>query len=185
MPRRRHLISLALAAMLLAALGGTAQAHSKPYDESDYSYNGTDTTCTNYDVQWWNWGHTRTDQATAATNYQFFDFSNLYFGRTIITNPANGKWFAEAWSGFFKEENATVLHDAVDAYDTKDVGVYAVRNQKGRVVYHDHGTVIQTYVYDTLGDSKPGGNFLQDPVEVKNTWDPDFDFCALADKLIG
>lgn len=182
--RRSRPVAVALAALLLVALGGTAQARQKPYDENDYAYDGTDTACAKYDVRWWNWGHTRTDPGTARTNGQFFPFSNLYNGRTVITNPVNGKSITERWSGFLKEENARLLHDAVVSYDTKDVGVYVVRDRQGRIAYHDHGTIIQTYVYDTLGDSQPGGTFLEDPVEVKNTWDPTFDFCALADRLL-
>lgn len=58
-------------------------------------------------------------------------------------------------------------------------------DSKGRVVYQDHDTIVTTYVFDTLGDSAPGGQHLADPVEINNTSSPDFDFCRLADKLIG
>lgn len=185
--RRRRLGSFGLAALLLAALAGTAQAHHKVYEEGDWSNPWTDTACGTYEVDGRDWGHYVILDARAQENYQFFYFSNRYNGHTKVTNPANGKWFTEDWSGAYKEINARQYGDDpnVFAYEGKDTGKYRVENRKGKVVFRDHGTVITAYVFDTLGDFAPGGDLVADPVEVKNTWNPDFDFCALADKLIG
>jgi hypothetical protein len=185
---RRRLGSFGLAIVLLAAMAGVAQAHDKPavYDNGGWDNTWTDTAC-GYDIDGRDWGHFVILDARAQENYQFFYFSNSYHGHTKVTNPANGKWFTEDWSGTYKEVNARQLGDDpnVFTYQGKDTGTYRVENRRGKVVYRDHGTVITSYLFDTLGDFTPGGTYLADPVEVKNTWNPGFDFCALADKLIG
>ena len=45
-------------------------------------------------------------------------------------------------------------------YETIDKGKYSITNKRGRVVYRDHGKVVTTYLFDTLGDSQPGGEYL-------------------------
>jgi hypothetical protein len=47
-----------------------------------------------------------------------------------------------------------------------------------------------SWVFDTLGDSAPGGVFLEDPVVVRVSgphpgFEEAFDFCALLISLIG
>lgn len=185
--RIRRLASLAIAGLLLAALAGTAQAHPKIVDQGDWDNPWTDTACDGYVIDGRDWGHWIIEDARKKENYQFFYFSNEYHGHTKVTNPDNGKWFTEDWSGTFKEVHARQFgsNPNVFKYEGKDTGVYRVVNRHGKVVYRDRGTVITQYVFDTLGDFQPGGNVVGDPVELVNTWDPDFDFCALADRLIG
>ena len=98
--------------------------------------------------------------ARAKENYQFFYFTNWYNGHTKVTNPANGKWFTEDWSGIYKEVNARQYGDDpnVFTYEGKDTGKYRITNLHGRVVYRDHGTTINTYVFDTLGDLRPAAH---------------------------
>jgi hypothetical protein len=186
--RRRLRTAIALAALLTLIVAGTTQA-SSIYEQFDYSDQGTDTdVCGRYVVDWHNGGHVVIRKATAATSYQFFYTTDTYRGGTVVRNPANGKSFTERWWGTNREQNArrqTQYPGYVFAYETADTAQYEVRDHHGRVVYRDRGTVTTSFVYDTLGDSRPGGLLLEDPVEIKNTWNPDFDFCKLADGLIG
>jgi hypothetical protein len=47
-------------------------------------------------------------------------------------------------------------------YITKDSGaLYNVYDSDGTLLAHDRGTITERYVFDTLGDSQPGGEFLR------------------------
>jgi hypothetical protein len=184
--RRWLRAAFALAALLALVVPGSAQAYSKVYEEGEWDNTWTDTAC-GYDIDGRDWGQYVILDARAQENYQFFYFSNRYHGHTKVTNPANGKWFTEDWSGSYREINARQYGDDpnVFAYEGNDTTKYRVADRHGKIVYRDRGTVITSFIFDTLGDSAPGGEYLADPVELKNTWDPDFDFCKLADGLIG
>jgi len=81
--------------------------------------------------------------------------------------------------------------DVRDALDTIEVGQpYFIRDKSGKVVLRDVGLIETSYVFDTLGDSTPGGVLLEEPKVVRVVgphpgFEDTFDFCALADELIG
>jgi hypothetical protein len=168
---------------------GSGSHGSGIYDEYDWNDAGTDTgVCDRYVVDWAEGGHVVIRDATAATDFQFFYFTSRWSGHSTVRNPANGRSFTEHWAFAYKEQDArrlTTYPGFVFAYEGNERGSYRVANARGRTVYRDSGRVIISYVFDTLGESTPGGAYLEDPVELKNTWkNQDFDFCKLADRLI-
>ena len=183
--RRRLGVSLALSGLLLATVVGNAQASI--YDRDHWSDHNTYTgVCGGYVVDVSEWGHWKIEDATAATNGQFFYYTSWYNSHNVVSNPNNGKWFTEDKRNKYQEHDATLLYDDVFAFKGVDVGTYVVRNSKGRIVYRDHGTIVNEGQFDTLGDSAPGGQMLDGyPIEISNTWNQGFDFCAFADRLIG
>ena len=188
-PRRSRLLAAAFATVLAFAFAGVAQA--KVYSSEPWSNEWTETACdAGYVIEGKDAGRTILEEPTAAWP-EFFRLTNTFHGHTVVTNPDNGKFFTEDWAGVFREHSivrATEYEGFVYHYKTTDAAVYFVRNGRGKLVYHDEGRVVWSYLFDTQGDGSvgaPGGSYLEEGVELVNTWDPDFDFCALADKLIG
>jgi hypothetical protein len=181
--RRTLGLSIALAALLAVTVAGAADA--KLYARGHWSDSGSFTVCDSYRLDWTNWGHDRLEDATAQTDYQFFYLTIFNNFHTVITNPDTGAWISEGRATEFKEQDARLLYDDVFSYETVDRGTYVVQDSDGNTVFRDRGTVVTSYVYDSLGDSQPGGVYLEDPVELSNTWDQTFDLCAVADDLIG
>ena len=178
--RRRHLGSIVLAGLLLVVAAGTAAAKPTLRDSGSYDNPWTDTFC-GMDVQGRDFGHFEIAEATKATNYQFFYFTNWYNGHTTITNPDTGKWITEDWSGVFKEVCAHPRRDDPNVFDfgTVDTSQYVVKASDGRVLHRESPTVLTKRVFDTFGDSQPGGNELEYR-EIVNTLDQTFDLCAVA-----
>jgi hypothetical protein len=179
--------ALVMAGLLAATLAGTAQARFVSVDPFNVQF--SEPACDDrYVIDGKVRGLDKIDAATAELDYQFFYFRQTYDFRTTVRNPDNGKWFTEHQSGTFSERDAVRLHeydpDFVYAYETVDVGTYSVRDSRGQVVYTDDYRVVTSYVFDSLGDSQVGGEYLEEPVELVNTFDPDFDFCAVADDLL-
>jgi hypothetical protein len=61
---------------------------------------------------------------------------------------------------------------------------------EGRIVLRDRGAIWRTVKFDTLGDSEPGGEFLEETVDRVSGPHPLFDadeetLCALTHDLIG
>ena len=59
--------------------------------------------------------------------------------------------------------------------------MYNVYDSAGTLLARDRGTVTERYVFDTLGDSQPGGEFVsEEVVSSKGLFQSeDLDFCAL------
>jgi hypothetical protein len=176
---------IALAALLALVTAGVVQAGI--YDQDSWDERGADTgVCDRYVVDWHWWGSWQIQDATAATNYQFFHFSTQWNLESVVTNPGNGEWFTEDAHGAYAERHARPLDDDVFAFNTMERSRYEVADSDGRIVYRDPALVLLTWQFDTLGDSAPGGETPDGyPIELANTWDQRFDFCALADELIG
>jgi hypothetical protein len=176
----------AMALVLAAAISAPVSAKSTINDAGSYDDPFTDTVCDGYAVEGRNWGHWQILDATAATNGQFFYFTNWYNGHTKITNPANGKSVTEDWHGVFKEVNAKAQRDNpnVFAFQTVDLATYTMKSARGRLLHAELDLIVISRVFDTLGDSQPGGQELQER-ELINTTDQTFDFCQVLDQAIG
>jgi hypothetical protein len=180
--------ALGFTTLLATALAGPAAAGVN--DRGPWTNEFTDVVCdAGYLVDGDEQGHVRVLDPTPA-NPEFFRFQNWYAGHTTITNAKTGATFSEEWSGDFREHSIERQPGGgyVYRYQTTDSATYKVRDSRGHVVYTEHGRVVASYLFDTVGDGSygaPGGTYLEDPVELENTWDPTFDFCALADSLIG
>jgi hypothetical protein len=183
--RRRHLGSIVLAGLLLVVAAGSAAARPALRDAGTYDNPWTDTFC-GFDVEGRDFGRFEIAEATKATDYQFFYFTNWYNGHTKITNPANGKWITEDWSGRYQEVGAhqETSNPNVFRFGSTDVAHYVVKSASGDVIHREIDTVVTTRLFDTLGDRQPGGNELEYR-ELVNTVDQSFDLCAVAKRLIG
>ena len=185
---RARLVSILAAGML--ALAGTGTAFAGVQETGKWENPIHDTACdAGYVVDGREWGHSRILDPTAAEP-EFFRFANWYNGHTTVTNPATGASFSEEWSGRFWEHSITRTAQPgyVYTYETTDMGWYKVRDGAGKLVFQARGEAVFSYLFDAVGDGSvgaPGGTYLEDPVEVSNTFDQTFDFCAFADDLIG
>lgn len=124
------------------------------------------------------------------SNGQAFLIDDHYRYFEVLKNPVNGKKMYISGHGRFREVRATHVEGNVFEFISVDVGTpFQVRDRKGRTVLKDHGKAVFRQVFDTLGDSQPGGTELE--FEVLTTrghfpsLEPDFDFCALVARLIG
>jgi hypothetical protein len=64
-----------------------------------------------------------------------------------------------------------------------------VKNDRGRIVLAEWGVLEVETTYDTLGDGKPGGEIVKETKLSSRghwpTWEPDFEFCDLVEKVLG
>ena len=121
---------------------------------------------------------------------QAFLIDDHYSYFEVLTNPANGRRMFISGHGRFRELKATRVEGNVFEFISVDAGTpLVVRDKRGRIVLKDHGKIVTKDTFDTLGDSQPGGEYLDSEVlSIKGhfpSYDPDFDFCALVSRLIG
>jgi hypothetical protein len=157
----RRATSLAAASLLVLALAGPVQA--KIIDSGTFSGTESGIECGTY-----------TREST---------FSGSF---TI-----KGAFFTVTGSLLFKEIQPRLVQGTVYTYDTIEVGQpFVIADMAGKVVLREAGLIEFSYVFDSLGDSAPGGVFLEEPKLVRVAgphpgFEDTFDFCALADQLIG
>ncbi len=83
--------------------------------------------------------------------------------RETFTERGTGNFFTASASGRFRELQPRVIStdENIVTYVTKDPGaLYNVYDSDGTLLARDRGAVTERYVFDTLGDSQPGGVFL-------------------------
>jgi hypothetical protein len=186
---RRPATSLAAASLLVLVLAAPALA--KPLDSGTFSGTDSGTECGTYARESTFSGWFMIKDATPATDGQFFYFENRVEYTDVITNPESGAFFTVTGSSLFKEARARLVEGSVFTYETIEAGQpFVVTDMTGKVVLRDVGVIEASYVFDSLGDSAPGGVQLQDPTLVRVAgphpgFEETFDFCALADQLIG
>lgn len=90
-----------------------------------------------------------------------------------------------------QDVRATNVGGSVFEFVTHEVGqVFVVRDMDGNLVLRDRGRIAWTYLFDTLGDTEPGGVEL-DELDVRVSgphpgYDiSDEDYCAAVQDLIG
>jgi hypothetical protein len=111
-------------------------------------------------------------------------------GSDTFTNLANGESFRIEFR--IREGDLTGRHVEGDIYEFTGttVGVERVVDGDGHLVLRDAGQFRQTYLFDTLGDGMPGGEFVGDPsVSVRGPHPlsemDDAAFCDMVHDLIG
>ena len=85
---------------------------------------------------------------------------------------------------------ATALGDDIFEFMVRESGILVVRDMDGNVVLRDTGAIWTLQVFDTLGDSQPGGESLDESVIRVSGPHPGFEqdedaFCAKVHDLIG
>ena len=119
----------------------------------------------------------------------FFGKVNLEFTDTF-TNLATGAHFAIAGHVVNKDVKATPLGGTVFEFKVRESGPVVVRDMNGNTVLRDRGAIWFTVVFDTLGDSQPGGELLAETVDRVSGPHPLFEmddtaFCDMVHDLIG
>lgn len=186
----RHRIGLsafALAVVLASLLAGPTLAGVR--DRTSFRVDLIEHACdAGYRVEIEVSGHDRLLDPRPAQP-EFFRFQQWFEVRTIVTNETTGASFTERVDVGLREHSITRLDPSafLYRYRTTEEGTYQVRDSRGAVVYVEHGRVVTEYVFDAVGDGSygaPGGTLIE-ATEIVSTWDPTFDFCVLADELIG
>jgi hypothetical protein len=120
-----------------------------------------------------------------------FFFHDNYSALETITNRQNGKFFTISHDGVNKDIRATRVEGSIFEFVSQDVGQpFVVRDMDGNVVLRDRGAIAFTYLFDTLGDDVPGGDFIEDlDVRVSGPHPAFFsepgDECATVVEMIG
>jgi hypothetical protein len=189
-------ITLLHRAGVLAATSGLALALASPVQAAPIErgfYSGSDSfvECGLYEEEFSYSGLLIVMDSTPALDGQYFNYLNNYEYRAVLTNPTNGKWMVVRGDAAFMDIHARYLEGTVYTGETIQAGVpYVIEDSSGRVVVRDLGNIAFSYVFDTLGDGEPGGEFLAGPEAVRVSGPHPaflgtFDFCELADELIG
>ncbi len=190
----RRLSVLLLGLVLLMPIGGPAQAHSKGsiYEQGRYNepYSFTDEDCAfPFEVKGRRWGWFVVRNVRGSDGQAFLVEDHFRFGE-VLTNPANGKSMRIWGRGVFKEHSAKHIEGDIWEFISTTTGIpFVVQKSSGKVLVKDIGQVTFRTVFDTLGDSQPGGEFVEDELlKIRGRFpslDADFDFCAVVEKAIG
>jgi hypothetical protein len=111
----------------------------------------------------------------------FFLHDNFAFVETW-TRRDTGDFLTVSGNGIFQETHATRVDGNVFTFSSINAGQpFVVRDSSGALVLRDRGVIRETILFDTLGDDKPGGAFIESlSFEVAGPHPGlDFDPCAL------
>lgn len=117
-----------------------------------------------------------------------FPVLNRFAYSETWTNPATGQWFVIRGHVLFNEVEATHVEGSIFEFRFVEAGQpFVVEDSAGNVVERNAGTVQGTYLFDTLGDDEPGGDFIVDlDVRIAGPHPSlDKDPCDYAVELIG
>jgi hypothetical protein len=126
----------------------------------------------------------------ASDGQAFLERFNLQY-RDVFTNPLNDRSMSIEGKALSNELKATQVAGNVYAFVTIEAGQpFVVRDGDGNVVLRDRGVIRRRVLFDTLGDSTPGGVFLDEEILSVSGPHPGFDqteaeFCAMVESLIG
>jgi hypothetical protein len=107
-----------------------------------------------------------------------------------VTNPDTGGFFFITHRGLYHEIKATQVQGTVYEFTAVEAGQpFVILDSAGNVVSRDRGVIRHHFLFDTLGDGQPGGDFiteLTDDVHGPHpAFAPDFPFCDVAAQLTG
>jgi hypothetical protein len=117
----------------------------------------------------------------------FLDLNRQTF-REVHTNVETGKWFVVRGNSLYHEIRGTQVEGNIYEFTSIEAGQpFVIEDSSGNVVVRDSGMIRQTFLFDTLGDGVPGGEFLGDISIVVHGPHPgfadDFPFCQIAADL--
>jgi hypothetical protein len=117
----------------------------------------------------------------------FLDLNRQSF-REVHTNVDTGKWFVVRGHSLYHEIRGTQVEGNIYEFTAIQAGQpFVIEDSSGRVVVRDRGVIRETYLFDTLGDGVPGGEFLGYTSIVVHGPHPgfadDFPFCEIAADL--
>ena len=116
------------------------------------------------------------------------DLDQAFFSQ--VTLQVTGASFSIESNIIDKDVKATPLGGNVFEFRFQEAGRNVVRDMDGNVVLQDTGVFRTTIVFDTLGDSMPGGVVLDETVDRVSGPHPLFEmdeaaFCDMVHDLIG
>jgi hypothetical protein len=134
-------------------------------------------------------GHFRNRTGKGDLDQAFFGQASFKFTDTF-TNLATGTSFSIEGRITSMDVKASPLGDNVFDFTSRDSGTTVVRDMDGNVVLREAGAIWFEIVFDTLGDSMPGGEVLDETVLRVSGPHPLFDmdeaaFCGMVHDLIG
>jgi hypothetical protein len=134
-------------------------------------------------------GHFRNRTGKGELDQAFFGQSSFKFTDTF-TNLATGASFSIGGKLTGMDVKATPLGGTVFEFKSRESGTVVVRDMDGNVVLREAGAVWTTVVFDTLGDSMPGGEVLDESVDRVSGPHPLLEmdeaaFCDMVGDLIG
>jgi hypothetical protein len=180
-----------LIAASLVALTVAIPAGAKPLERERFTETDTFVECGSYVVESTFNGFFMVKDATPNTDGQFFLFQLNYDYTDIVTNPDTGEFFTVSGNALVKELRPRLVEGTIYTYETLESGQpFVVKDMDGNVVLRDRGAILLSWIFDSLGDSEPGGEGFEllDVVRISGPhpgFEETFDFCALADELIG
>jgi hypothetical protein len=180
------LIAASLVALIVAIPAG-----AKPLERERFTETDTFVECGSYVVESTFNGFFMVKDATPNTDGQFFPFQLNYDYTDIVTNPDTGEFFTVSGNALVKEIQPSLVEGTIYTYETLESGrPFVVKDKDGNVVLRDRGAIRLSWIFDSLGDSEPGGEGFEllDVVRISGPhlgFEETFDFCALADELIG
>ena len=189
---RRYVVLPAVLAMMTVVMVGAVPAHATVFDKGHFSFEESveedlcgidvrrDTAAS---------GHFRNRTGKGDLDQAFFGQSSFEFTDTF-TNLATDASFSIEGRLTGMDVTATPLGGNVFEFRFRESGTVVVRDMAGDVVLRDRGATWITIVFDTLGDSMPGGEVLDESVDRVSGPHPLLDmdeaaFCDMVDELIG
>jgi hypothetical protein len=119
----------------------------------------------------------------------FLEHTIFRFTETV-TNSATDGYFYIVHRGLYNEIKATQVEGTVYEFVAVEAGQpFVIKDAAGNVVSRDRGVIRHTFLFDTLGDGQPSGEFvvpISDDVHGPHpAFAPDFPFCDIAAQLTG
>lgn len=187
-PMRR--VAFVIASSVIALTIALPAQAGKPLEHERFTDTDSFIACGVYEVDSTFSGMFMVKDARPPTDGQFFEFLLNYEYRDVVTNPVTGDFFTVSGNGLFKELKPKHLEGTIFTWETIESGQpFVVRDMTGRVVLRDRGVIRIMWTGDLFGDSEPGADIFDGEVlRVSGPhpgFEETFDFCALADQLIG
>lgn len=131
-------------------------------------------------------GHFRVRAGKGKSASAFFVNDNFRYTETQ-TNEETGAFVTITANAVYNEIKATRVSGNVFEFEAVEAGQpFRVFDSAGRLVVKDRGSIHHHFLFDTLGDDVPGGEFVEDLEPEVHGPHPGFDdFCGVLDPLIG
>jgi hypothetical protein len=188
----RHCLAASTALALMVALVGAGSAHATVFNKDHFTFEfSVEEDLCGIDIRFDSVGsgHFRNRTGKGEVDQAFFGQSSREFTDTF-TNLATGASFTIEGRLTSTDIRATPLGGNIFEFKLRESGTVVLRDMAGNVVLRDAGAIWSTQVFDTLGDSMPGGVILDQTVDRATGLTQLFDlddaaFCDVVHDLIG
>ena len=188
---RRH-VAMPAVLMTVVVTAAAAPAHATVFDKGHFTFeeSTTEELCGiavrhDFAIS----GHFRTRTGKRDLDQAFFGQSSAHITDTF-TNLATKAFFTVEARLTEMDVKATPLGGNLFQFEFHEAGMGVVRDMDGNVVLRDRGVIWMRQVFDTLGDSRPGGEIKDESVIRVSGPHPGFEqddeaFSATVHDLIG